>query len=209
MTAFHVVPGMSEHYFLFHTYQHLFLLQPAVLKFPHTPQKKKIIYQVCLEEISLSSTMTQLFEVYQPRGTIDLNKRWTFFVAWCKCVSVQKENSWKSISCIKTILPTIFHGCPYSIFRIKRLDWFQCHFIAIYRRSLRSFLRDLFIYLFCILNWTKREGWTLKMHHQNSITPRKHNDIKFPFPVNFYTWMFSFLWMWGFILQHFNATLIG
>ena len=192
MTVFHVVPGMSENYFLFHTYQHLFLLQPSVLKFPHTPRKKKIISQVCLEEISPSSTMSQLFEVNRPRGTIDLNKRWTFFVAWCKCVLVQKENSWKSIGCIKTILPTIFHGCPYSIFRIKRLDWFQCHFIAIYRRSLRSFWRDLFIYLFCILNWTKREGWTLKMHHQNSIMLRKHSDIKFPFPVNFYTWMFSF-----------------
>ena len=143
--------------------------------------------------------MSRLFEVTRPRGTIDLNKRWTFFVAWRKCVSVQKENSWKSISCIKTILSTGFHKSPYLIFGIKRLDWFQCHFIAIYRRSLRSFLRDLFIYLFCILNWTKREGWTLKMHHQNSIMLRKHSDIKFPFSVNFYTWMFSFLWMWGFI----------
>ena len=133
MTAFHVVPGMSEHYFLFHTYQHLFLLQPAVLKFPHTPQKKKIIYQVCLEEISPSSTMSQLFEVNRPRGTIDLNKRWTFFVAWCKCVSVQKENSWKSISCIKTILSTVFHGRPYSIFRIKRhFAHFEEVYLSIY-----------------------------------------------------------------------------
>ena len=151
--------------------------------------------------------MSRLFEVNRPRGTIDLNKRWTFFVAWCKCVSVQKENSWKSISCIKTILSTGFHGCPYSTFRIKRLDWFPCHFMTIYRRSLPHFEEVyLSIYLFCILK-TKKEGWTLKMHHQNFITPRKHSDIKFPFRVNFYTWMFSFLWMWGFILQHFNATL--
>ena len=162
MTVFHVVPGMSENYFLFHTYQHLFLLQPAVLKFPHTPEKKKIIYQVCLEEISPSSTMSRLFEVYRPRGTIDLNKRWTFFVAWCKCVSVQKENSWKSISCIKTILSTGFHGCPYSIFRIKRLDWFPCHFMTIYRRSLRSFWRGLFIYLPVLHFKNKKRGLNTK-----------------------------------------------
>ena len=91
-----------------------------------TRLRKKIIYQVCLEEISPSSTISQLFEVYRPRGTIDLNKRWTFFVAWRKCVSVQKENSWKSISCIKTILPTIFSRPAIIITTM----WFQHSFSA-------------------------------------------------------------------------------
>ena len=138
------------------------LTSASCVKVSAHASEKKIIYQVCLEEISLSSTMTQLFEVYQPRSTIDLNKRWTFFVAWCKCVSVQKENSWKSISCIKTILSTGFHGCPYSTFRIKRLDWFPCHFMTIYRRSLRSFWRGLFIYLPVLHFKNKKRGLNTK-----------------------------------------------
>ena len=70
--------------------------------------EKKIIYQVCLEEISPSSTMSQLFEVNRPRGTIDLNKRWTFFVAWCKCASAQRENSWSQSVVLKPFYRRFF-----------------------------------------------------------------------------------------------------